>query len=180
MTLKSGYYEKRLGFNRSIEMPIKNTENLEKDVEDALNKLRENWKAYDDKKFEYLVRKVTVTELLKIEERKQVQKEAAELKEKLRQQREADEDARADMTFGGSTALGKTGGGFGSPKKGVGFFDQSQTSSPTKFGSPSRKAMTGADSEADTRSVMTGGTSPMKGGMGGSMNFGGGGIQAIL
>jgi len=36
--------------------------------------------------------------------------------------------------------------------------------------------MTGADSEADTRSVMTGGTSPMKGGMGGSMNFGGGGI----
>ena len=37
--------------------------------------------------------------------------------------------------------------------------------------------MTGAESEADTRSVMTGGTSPMKGGMmGGGMNFGGGGI----
>ena len=118
--------------------------------------------------------------MLKIEERKHVRKEAAELKEKLKAQKEAEDEAMADKTFGTSAAGGfgnKTGGFSPNKTKGVGFFDQSQTSSPTKFGgSPSRKAMTGADSEADTRSVMTGGTSPMKGGMGGQMNFGVGGI----
>lgn len=61
-----------------------NTNKLEIDVQHALDKLKENWKTFDDVKFEYLVRKITVTELLKIEERKHVRKEAAELKEKLK------------------------------------------------------------------------------------------------
>lgn len=60
--------EKKLGFNRSIELPIH--DKLEIDVENALNKLKENWKTFDETKFRYLVRKITVTELLKIEERK--------------------------------------------------------------------------------------------------------------
>jgi hypothetical protein len=69
------------------------------DVEVALNKLKVNWKVYDDAKFEYLVRKVTINELMKIEERKQVRREADAIREKLRLKKEAEEDAKADQTF---------------------------------------------------------------------------------
>ena len=65
----------------------------------ALNKLKTNWKTLEDYKFEYLVRKITINELMTIEERKHVRREAAEIKEKLRLKKEAEEDAKADQTF---------------------------------------------------------------------------------
>lgn len=80
-------------------LPKHEGEQLYYDVEKALNKLKTNWKTLDDHKFEYLVRKITINELMTIEERKHVRREAAEIKEKLRLKKEAEEDAKADQTF---------------------------------------------------------------------------------
>lgn len=62
-------------------------------------------------------------------------------------------------------------------KAGVGFFDKSQTSSPTKYGSPQRRG-TDMGSVADTQSVKTGimSASPMKP----FGAFGSGGLTGIL
>jgi len=48
---------------------------LELDVETALEKLKMNWHTYDLDKLKYLIRKTTIAEITKIEERKQVQRE---------------------------------------------------------------------------------------------------------
>ena len=58
-----------------------------------------NWHTYDLDKLKYLIRKTTIAEITKIEERKHVRREAAEIKEKLRLKKEAEEDAKADQTF---------------------------------------------------------------------------------
>lgn len=93
------------------------------DVEKSLNQLRENWKTYDTDRFEYLVRKITIVELMKIEERKQVRREKKDQIEKQRRKREEEEDAKAEQSFA-QTSMNKTGQ-FGSPSKGVGFYDKS-------------------------------------------------------
>ena len=86
----------------------------------------------------------------------------------------------------GVSMMNKSGMFGGTGKGGVSFLDKSQTSSPTKFGSPMRRAFTGAESMTDAQSTMTGGMSrgsPMKGAEANLMsllNNQVGGIQALL
>jgi len=75
-------------------------------------------------------------------------------------------------------------GNFSPNKSGVGFASQSQMSSPTKYGSPSRKGGY-AESQTDAQSVMTGATrgySPSKndGGFPGGAFGGGKNIFSIM
>ena len=91
--------------------------------------------------------------------------------QRKRKERAEEERERAEMA---ATTLNKTAFSGSSPSKGVGFANQSQASSPTKFGgSPTKKSMYDGGSEADTKSIMTGGMgakSPSK--FGGLMGMG--------
>ena len=80
--------------------------------------------------------------------------------------------------------MSKSGCMFGG-KGGVSFAGMSQTSSPTKNGSPMRRAYTGAESQTDAQSTMTGAMSrgsPMKSeaNIMSLLNNQVGGIQALL
>lgn len=116
------------------------------DVEAALEKLKINWHTHDLEKLKYLIRKTTIIEITKIEERKYVRREHAERKERLRRKKEeeAEKAAEAAMTM---TSMDQTKSMIAG-KKNVGFADKSQTSSPYK--SPIKGSRAGTQSEADT------------------------------
>jgi hypothetical protein len=63
-------------------------------VENALHKLRDQWKTWDEERLIYLIRKQTITELNIIEERK---KARADQQEKDRKRREKLEQEREEM-----------------------------------------------------------------------------------
>lgn len=93
------------------------------DVEAALEKLKINWHTYDLEKLKYLIRKTTIIEITKIEERKYVRREHAERKERLRRKKEeeAEKAAEAAMTM---TSMDQTKSMIAG-KKNVGFADKS-------------------------------------------------------
>ena len=97
---------------------------LQVQVEAALEKLRVQWKAYDETKLTYLIRKQTITELIKIEERKQVRRDQAEIVKRRKEKLEEDREM-AEISAVGTTMMSKSGM-FGSPgKSGVNFMDKS-------------------------------------------------------
>lgn len=101
-----------------------------------------NWHTYDLDKLKYLIRKTTIAEITKIEERKHVRREAAENRERARRKKEEDADraAEAAMTM---TSLDVTNKSMVAGKKNVGFAgDKSVASSPMR-GSPSKGPRTG-------------------------------------
>ena len=161
---------------------VEDINQLQLNVHDTITKLKKQWKTSDMEQLKAAIKKSVITELFKLEERKHVRREQAEIvrkrkakAEELRDQREASMLQQSMLNRSGVMGASPTRGG------GVGFLDRSQTSSPTKYGSPGRRAITGAESAADTQSVMTGALtskSPTKGAF--SLLGGGGGIQGII
>lgn len=96
---------------------------LKIDLENKVEKLRDQWKCYDHEKLKMLIRKQVILELTRIEERKKVRADRKEMIEKRRaQEDEADE---VDVT-----AMNKSSG---SPNKtGVAFEARSSISRFTK------------------------------------------------
>lgn len=140
---------------------------LKIDLENKVEKLREQWKCYDPEKLKMLIRRQVILELTRIEERKKVRAEV-----ELAAKRKAEEDEEDEADVG---AMNRSGG---SPQKGggVAFEGKSSISSPTKL-SP-KKSFAPSESATDAMSVsMASKASP---GAGIQKLLGGGGIEAIL
>ena len=135
-------------------------------IEAAFEKLQVQWKTWDEDRLIYMIRKQTIQDLTMIEERKKARTEQQEKDRKRREKLEMEREEMEAQQAMGVSMMNKSGMLGGTGKGGVSFLDKSQTSSPTKFGSPMRRTFTGAESMTDAQSTMTGGMSrgsPMKG-----------------
>jgi hypothetical protein len=90
-------------------------------VEAALDKLKVQWKTWDEDRLIYLIRKQTITELTIIEERKKARIEFQEKDRKRREKAEAEREEMEAQQALGMSMMSKSGLFGQSTKGGVSF-----------------------------------------------------------